>query len=91
MDPIADALPEPEPEPAKPRRGFASMDAGRLRAVSSKGGSAARGGRKRGFALMDEARRLEVSRKGLEARRGRPEGDEPPADPVTAPPRTTRT
>lgn len=53
---------------AKPRRGFASMDASKLRAVSSKGGSATHAAA-RGFAVMDEERRREISRKGVEARR----------------------
>ncbi len=60
-----------EAPPAKSPRGFAAMDPARLRAVSSKGGSAPHPKVKRGFAAMNEARRLEVSRQGLEARRKR--------------------
>lgn len=60
-----------ETPPPKTPRGFAAMDPSRLRAVSSKGGSAPHRSDKRGFAAMDEAKRLEVSRKGLEARRSR--------------------
>lgn len=63
--------PESPPPEAKPRRGFASMDPQRLRAVSSKGGSAPNRSAVRGFALMDDAKRREVSQKGLEARRDR--------------------
>jgi len=78
----------PPPEAAKPRRGFASMDPQRLRAVSSKGGSAPNRSAVRGFALMDDAKRREVSLKGLEARRDRmapqagatPETAQAPAD-----------
>jgi len=62
---------ESPPQAAKLRRGFASMDPQRLRAISSKGGSAPNRSPARGFALMDDARRREVSLKGLEARRGR--------------------
>ncbi len=55
---------------AKPRRGFASMDPNKLRAVSSKGGSAPHTVA-RGFAIMDEEARREASLKGVAARRGR--------------------
>ena len=59
----------PQASPPPARRGFASMDPERLRAISSRGGRAPRSTPQRGFALMDEARRLEVSRQGLAARR----------------------
>ncbi len=67
--PTPNTPPAPQPADApRSRRGFASMDPERLRAVSSKGGKAPHEAGPRGFARMDPERLRAVALQGSQAR-----------------------